>query len=187
MTQIHAPDPGWPALFELEATRWRAAGVEGLIDIHHIGSTAVAGLPAKPIIDMLPVFSGTERLEQARAPLEALGYDWMGPYGLPARRYCRRDDPESGTRLFHAHCYVIGAPDIDRHLAFRDALRGNGALRAGYSAVKGRCAALHPGDAEGYGPCKSDWIAKVEARALADATQLGQRPAPSLSAKKDTP
>ncbi|WP_293576740.1 GrpB family protein [Phaeobacter sp.] len=167
MTPLVAPDPGWPAQCHAEADRWREAGLTGLVQVHHIGSTAVPGLPAKPIIDMLPVFADMDALDAARPQIEALGYEWMGEFGLPGRRYCRRDDPQTGRRLFQAHCYVAGSGEITRHLAFRDALRDNASLRAGYSAVKGKCAALHPGDLSGYGDCKSGWIKKVEARALA--------------------
>ena len=61
---------------------------------------------------------------------------------------------------------ALGRADIRRHLAFRDAPRGNGPLRAAYSAVKGACAARHPEGGVAYGTCKSAWIDKTEARAL---------------------
>ena len=140
--------------------------VKGLIAIHHIGSTSVPGLPAKPIIDLLPVFVSETARDTARVPVEALGYDWMGEYGLPDRAYARMSDPGTGARRFHAHGYAAGHPDIARHLAFRDALRENAALRAGYASVKAACAARHPEGGEGYGACKAGWINKAEARAL---------------------
>lgn len=166
MSLIVAPDPSWPAQAQAESNRWRDCGMAGLVQIHHIGSTAVPGLPAKPILDLLPVFESTAAMDAARSFVEGLGFEWLGEFGLPGRRYCRRDDPESGKRLVQAHCYVQGSPEITRHLAFRDALRGNAPLRAGYAAVKGKCAALHPGDVQGYGDCKSEWVQKVEAQAL---------------------
>lgn len=165
MTGLAAPDPGWPAQAAAEADRWRAT-VSGLIAVHHIGSTAVPGLPAKPILDLMPVFADTASADAARSSVEALGYDWMGPYGLEGRRYCRRSDPHNGVRLFHAHAYVQGHADIRRHLAFRDALLANGALRAAYTSVKAACAVRHPDLGADYGACKSGWINKAEARAL---------------------
>lgn len=161
-----APDPSWPAQAQAEADRWRDAGLNGLIAVHHIGSTAIKNLPAKPIIDLLPVFDSIETADLARQAVEQLGYEWMGEFGLPGRRYCRLDDAETGQRRIQAHCYVVGSSEITRHLAFRDALRNNATLRAGYAAVKGKCAALHPGDPQGYGDCKGGWVQKVEARAL---------------------
>ena len=98
---------------------------------------------------------------------EALDFEWMGEYGLPGRAYARKSDPETGTRLVHAHGYADGHPDIVRHLAFRDALRENATLRAAYTSVKAACAARHPEGGAAYGTCKSGWIDKAEARALA--------------------
>ncbi|QUJ77545.1 GrpB family protein [Sulfitobacter albidus] len=168
MSLIHAPDPAWPVQAETEAARWRAA-VPGLVTVHHIGSTSVPGLPAKPILDLIPVFADDAAADAAQGAVEAMGYEWMGAFGLPGRRYARLFDPLTGARRVHAHSYVQGHPDIRRHLAFRDALRGNAALRAGYAAIKGACAARHPDGGADYGACKSEWIAKAEARALETA------------------
>lgn len=165
MALMSPPDPDWPRQAQAEAERWREA-VTGLVVIHHIGSTAVPGLPAKPILDLLPVFDSTAAADAAQDAVEALGYEWMGAYGLPGRRYARRDDPQSGKRLIHAHSYPQGHADITRHLAFRDALKENPALRAGYTSVKAHCAARHPDGGAGYSTCKSDWIKAVEAKAL---------------------
>ncbi len=158
-------DGTWPIRADEEMQRWREA-VEGLITVHHIGSTSVPGLPAKPILDLLPVFADEAAADASRAALEVLGYEWMGAFGLEGRRYCRRIDPQSGDRQVHAHAYVQGHADIRRHLAFRDALRANASLRAAYASVKGACAARHPEGGEAYGTCKSAWISKTESRAL---------------------
>ena len=166
MSLLVAPDPEWPVQANAEADRWRTAGLQGLVTIHHIGSTSVPGLPAKPIIDLLPVFESLEELDTNRAKLETLGFEWMGEFGLPGRRYLRRDDPQTGKRLIQAHCYARGTSEITRHLAFRDALRTNAPLRAAYSSVKAACAARHPGDPHAYGDCKADWIEKAERDAL---------------------
>ncbi|MBE1284581.1 MAG: GrpB family protein [Rhodobacteraceae bacterium] len=168
MSLIVAPDPAWPLQAQREIDRWQSAGMAGLVEIHHIGSTSVPGLSAKPIIDLLPVFSDLSAMESARARLETLGYEWLGEFGLPGRRYVRLDDPDTGTRQFQAHCYVQGSSEITRHLAFRDALRANAPLRAAYSSVKATCAARHPGDYHAYGDCKSGWIQKAERKALED-------------------
>ncbi|MEL6807327.1 MAG: GrpB family protein [Pseudomonadota bacterium] len=158
-------DGTWPIRANDEVQRWHGA-VAGLIAVHHIGSTSVFGLPAKPILDLLPVFADAAAADASRAAVEAMGYEWMGAFGLEGRRYCRRLDPETGDRRVHAHAYVQGHADIRRHLAFRDALRDNASLRAAYASVKAACAARHPEGGEAYGSCKSAWIAKTEARAL---------------------
>ena len=123
-------------------------------------------LPAKPIIDFLPVFVDEAARDAAEASVTSLGYEWMGSFGLPGRAYARLSDAETETRLFHAHGFANGHPDIRRHLAFRDALRGNAALRAGYTSVKAACAARHPEGGAAYSECKSGWIAKVEVKAM---------------------
>ncbi|AHD10086.1 GrpB family protein [Phaeobacter gallaeciensis] len=166
MSLVVAPDPNWPAQAKAEADRWCHSGVSGLVTVHHIGSTSVPDLPAKPIIDLIPVFESEAAMDAARSKIEALGFEWLGEFGLPGRRYCRYDDPETGKRRVQAHCYVDGSDEITRHIAFRDALRADPALRAGYAAIKDKCAALHPGDMHGYGDCKSDWVQKAEAHAI---------------------
>ena len=165
MSLLVAPDPDWPRRAAEECGRWHEA-VDGLKDVHHIGSTAIAGMPAKPVIDLMPVFEDVAAQTAAQEAVESLGYAWLGAYGLEGRSYARLDAPETGVRLVQAHGYAHGHPDIKRHLAFRDALRANAALRAGYASVKGSCAARHPEGGAGYWACKSAWIDKTEALAL---------------------
>lgn len=166
MSLLSPPDPDWPVKATVEIARWHEVCGDGLITIHHIGSTSVPGLPAKPIIDLMPVFKTAAAADGARSMLESIGYEWMGEYGLPGRRYCRKFEPTTGNRLFHAHAYVAGHQDVLRHLVFRDSLRRNASMRAAYTSVKAACAARHPEGGEGYSDCKSDWIAKAEALAL---------------------
>ena len=139
---------------------------EGIIAVHHIGSTSVPGLPAKPIIDLMPEFETDDARLGARSAFEDLGYEWVGECALNGRSYARKMNPTTGKRMFHAHSYTIGHPDIGRHLAFRDALRGNASLRAAYTSVKASCAARFPHGGENYQACKSAWIDKAEQRAL---------------------
>ena len=82
-------DPAWPGLYEAEAQA--IAGVLGqrLTAIHHIGSTAVPGLAAKPVIDIMPVVRAVTEADECRADFEALGYEYLGEFGIPGRRYLR--------------------------------------------------------------------------------------------------
>jgi GrpB-like predicted nucleotidyltransferase (UPF0157 family) len=146
--------------------RWNEAFAPDMVAIHHIGSTSVPGLAAKPILDLLPVFKDEHALDAAATGVQAMGYEWLGPFGLPGRRYCRRDDPKSGRRLVQAHAYAQGSPEVRRHLAFRDWLRSGSDNARAYEAEKRRCAQAFPDGGPAYQDCKSAWIDAAEAKAL---------------------
>jgi GrpB-like predicted nucleotidyltransferase (UPF0157 family) len=156
----------WAGMAAAEAARLNDALGEVLIAVHHIGSTAIPGIKAKPIIDLIPVVADIERLDAAASRLEALGFDYLGEFGLPGRRYCRRNDAATGKRLVQLHCYARGNPEIDRHIAFRDYLRANPSIALQYEAEKLRAAALHPDNTLDYNAAKNDWIKRTERDAL---------------------
>jgi GrpB-like predicted nucleotidyltransferase (UPF0157 family) len=135
--------------------------------IHHVGSTAIPGIRAKPVLDLMPVVTSLAELDDLRREIEALGYEWWGELGLPGRRYCTKTDPATGRRLVQLHCYAHGSIEITRHLAFRDYLREHPDLARAYDQRKAYCQHLHPDDSHAYGDCKDEWIRKVEAEALA--------------------
>jgi len=158
--------PLWLEMAKEESARLRGALGDVLVTVHHIGSTSIPGILAKPIIDLIPVAVSLEALDSAQGQLETLGYRWFGEFGLPGRRYCWRKDPDTGKRAVQLHCYARGWPEIDRHLAFADYLRAHPAIAREYEAEKVRAAALHPDNTLDYNAAKNDWIKKTEADAL---------------------
>ena len=157
----------WTVRAEALIADLRAAAPEAFVALHHIGSTAVPGLQAKPVIDLLGETGSLATIEAAGAALEALGYRRRGENGVAGRRYFTWDDPETGVRGVHLHVYTAGDPALAWHLAFRDRLRADPATAAAYEREKVRCAALHPGDSGAYAACKKVWTDRVAAEALA--------------------
>src|SRR3546814_8745866 len=87
----------------------------------HIGSTSIPGIHAKPIIDMLAVTSDLSLLDGCESRIASLGYEALGEFGIPGRRYFRKDN-STGERTHKIHAFRTGSPKITRHLQFRDYL-----------------------------------------------------------------
>ncbi|HTQ12468.1 MAG TPA: GrpB family protein [Rhizomicrobium sp.] len=165
----------WAGMARAETARLGGALGGVLVAVHHIGSTSIPDIMAKPIVDMIPIATSLAGLDAKEEAIRALGYRWYGEFGLPGRRYCTLTDPVTGKRRFQLHCYAEGDPGVRRHLAFRDYLRAHPGIARAYEAEKLRAAALRPDDTLAYNAEKNDWIKRVEADALA---WWASRPAP---------
>ncbi len=154
-------DPAWPAMFLAERQRLLSALPCAFLDIQHIGSTAVSGLAAKPIVDLL---AGVESMAGARSlgePLGRIGYATSEAFNasLADRQWFMRW--ADGRRTHHLHVVVHGSSAWQERLAFRDALRDDPALAARYAALKQALAAAHRQDRESYTAAKSDFVRAV--------------------------
>jgi GrpB-like predicted nucleotidyltransferase (UPF0157 family) len=158
-------DERWPEMFQQEAERLRAVFGPLLVDIHHIGSTSVPGLQAKPIIDMMPLVRDITQVDQLNEQMAALGYEAMGECGIPGRRYFRKGGNEHRTH--HVHAFQADHPEtVDRHLAFRDYLRAHPDTAREYGELKARLAQQFPDDIYGYMEGKDSFVKEVERKAL---------------------
>jgi GrpB-like predicted nucleotidyltransferase (UPF0157 family) len=150
---------GWSETAAAESRRLIDALAGVLVDVHHIGSTSIPGIVAKPIIDLMPITTSARALDQLKQVFRELGYQYWGEYGIVGRRYCTLDDRTTGKRRFQLHCFEPESAEVERHLAFRDYLRSNAAAAKAYEAEKWRCRNLHPDNSHAYSDAKSSWIA----------------------------
>lgn len=158
-------NPNWPAIFEGEAEKIREILGPICLAIHQIGSTAVPGLKAKPTIDLMPVVTDIRLCDPLKSQFEALGYEYLGEYGIPGRRYLRKIEGEND--LFHIHIFSPdNQPDIDRHLALRDFLRTHKEAAKDYGDLKSALASRFPYDNDGYCDGKEQFVKKLEQEAL---------------------
>src|SRR5919112_3572482 len=95
-------DPRWRDAFEAEAKRVAAALGENVVAVHHVGSTAIPNIYAKPVVDLLVEVRDITEVEGRSSAMQSLGYEVMGEYGIPGRRYFRKDDRQ-GVRTHNLH------------------------------------------------------------------------------------
>ena len=159
-------DPDWPYLFALERDRIKLTLGDLVVALHHIGSTAVPRIPAKPIIDILLEVSDLAELDRRSSRMETLGYEAKGEFGIPGRRYFRCDN-ERGLRTHQVHAFRFGTEDVVRHLAFRDYMIAHPQISQAYGELKQRLAARFPNDMGTYSSGKHDFVKQHETKALA--------------------
>ena len=143
----------------IAAELWNAVG-DLALRIEHVGSTAVPGLSAKPIIDIDIVIPGESSFETVVSRLAGIGYRHEGDLGIPGREAF---DYSGKEHLQKHHLYVCpeDSPELRRHIAFRDYLRSHPEAVKEYSRVKEEGARLYPDDIEGYIAHKAPFIEKI--------------------------
>ena len=169
-------DPNWPTLFEQERTRiGKALGSLAFV-IEHIGSTAVPGLPSKPIIDLLV---GVPSLEEAKerciAPFEELGYIYMPDYArwLPDELFFRKGPP--GPWTHHVHLMEPSHRRWEARLVFRDYLRAHPEAARAYANIKRALATSSIDDIEAYTTGKHTFVKDTTEKARAWRARMQDR------------
>jgi GrpB-like predicted nucleotidyltransferase (UPF0157 family) len=168
MIDIVAYDPRWPAAFEREAVRLRAALGALALRIDHHGSTSISGLAAKPIVDVQVSVATLHPLQAYGARLATIGYVHVPSADDVVTPFFHR--PAQWPHSHHVHLVERGGLEERRTLAFRDYLRDNPGEAREYEGLKRRLAALNggsdAGSRENYARAKSDFIERIVALAL---------------------
>ncbi len=158
-------DPRWPAIYEEEKRRILRVAGRSIIGIEHIGSTAVVGLAAKPIIDIMAGVIDPSDADKLLPLLKGIGYeDVTRQSGDLEWYYCLgkvNREEENRLQNFHLHLMKFRSETWKRHILFRDFLRNNREAALKYGELKRRLAAEHSFDRESYTKAKTGFITSV--------------------------
>ena len=156
--------PEWDTMFKVESKKTKKILGKNCVGVYHIGSTSVKGLPAKPIIDIMPVVKDISLVDAHNGEFEALGYECRGEFGIPGRRFFAKG---GDNRTHHIHIFEqSNQTDIQRHIAVRDYLNAHSDMAAKYAALKKKLAAEFPFDNDGYCDGKEEYMKSLEEKAL---------------------
>lgn len=147
-------DPDWPGRYQRESSLITETLAGLLAAIEHVGSTAVPGLAAKPIIDIMVGVPDLAAAERCVQPMERTGYEYRGEAGIPGRLFFRKGDP----RAFHIHLVEQRSDFWEQHIAFRDLLRARPDVAVQYGALKRELAERYRAQREEYTEAKTPFI-----------------------------
>lgn len=154
-------DPSWTSLFETERERLMGLFPSQLLDVQHFGSTAIPGMPAKPIIDILAAVESMAVAQSLTRPLLQSSYTTSAEFNatLADRRWFMRW--ANGRRTHHLHIVVLGGTEWRRRLRFRDVLRADPQLAHRYALLKQELTVQHNADREAYTHAKTAFVLSV--------------------------
>lgn len=154
-------NPSWAAAFEAERLAMERIDEGWFKAIHHVGSTSIPGIVAKPIIDILVALHRDEDGPACGGAMKNLGYDYRGDGGIAGRHYYRKGNPHT----HHVHMWVESNPEYQRHLRFCDYLRRHPDEARAYEALKKELAARFRSDTMSYSLAKNEFCQRVERQA----------------------
>ncbi|MDI1351819.1 MAG: GrpB family protein [bacterium] len=157
--ELTPPNLEWPRLFNESANEIKNILGENCIAIHHIGSTAISNIYAKPIVDILLVVKEIKLVDSLNSKFEALGYVCMGEYGISGRRFYWKS---KDTRTHNIHLFEEGSSEILRHVSFRDFMRNHEDYAKAYSVLKCCLAEVFTEDIENYVNGKSSFVQQID-------------------------
>lgn len=156
-------DTKWPHLFETLRSRIAAVLNELAVSIEHVGSTAVPGLAAKPVIDIDVLLRSSTDLPLVIARLAELGYEHRGDLGVSGREAFRA---RPGAVQHHLYVCPPDSCEYKRHIAFRNYLRTHAAEADDYALLKRKLAHKFGSNREGYNQAKNEFVQRILQRAL---------------------
>lgn len=165
MIELEPYNRNWASLFQKESNQLERLLPGQIIAVHHVGSTAIKDIYAKPTIDVLPVVQQIELIDGFQETLRSSGYLPLGENGIPGRRYFIKGTPEK--HLVHVHMFQGGHPEIERHLLFVDYLNAHPHDAAAYSRLKQELAVQYRQDPQGYSQAKTEFIQSIDRKARA--------------------
>ena len=157
-------DPRWAEGYRREAGRLRQALGAHALGIAHIGSTAVPGLPAKPLLDIMVAIASLEERDEVIPLLERAGYEYRPHDTIPERLFFIAGEPDA--RRVNLSLAAWNSAYWREHLAFRDILRARPDVAAAYAHLKANLAERYPNDRLAYTAAKGEFVAHVLAAGL---------------------
>jgi GrpB-like predicted nucleotidyltransferase (UPF0157 family) len=157
-------NPKWREMFNIESSRVIEALSKNVVAIHHIGSTAIPHIYAKPIIDLLVEVQDIAKVDEQNRSMELLGYEVMGEFGISGRRFFRKNNQE-GIRTHHVHTFTAGSAQVKRHLAFRNYMITHPEDAQSYSELKRSLAREYPTNIDAYMDGKDGFIKEIDKKA----------------------
>ncbi|WP_046213570.1 GrpB family protein [Paenibacillus wulumuqiensis] len=155
-------DENWTRMYEEETYLLQEIFGKEIVKFEHFGSTAVPGLKAKPVIDMICIVRDIEAIQSFNEKMSSLGYDAAGEWGIPGRNLFRKGGE---NRTHHIHVYPVDHPQIKRHLIFRDYLKSHPDEMRRYGNLKEELAQRFD-DTTFYSKAKKPFVQEMEQRAL---------------------
>lgn len=160
--EVSSPRKEWSLMFQEECGKLKNTFGNLVVNIYHIGSTAIPNIKAKPVIDIMIEVINIDEVDKFNHQMEQLGYITFGENGIPNRRFFSKG---GDNRTHHIHIFEQGNSEITRHIVFRDYMIAHPEEAQKYSQLKQNLADKYPTNIEMYIEGKNDYIKSIDTKA----------------------